>query len=172
MLFFSTNILVFCLPLGSPRAFCLYRIPALRPQCQSPGSGLWFLRSMITLLLTMQLYRAAILIRMNTLIRGHSGIRWVRLTLVFFLYEFIFDRWELIEKMNELVSANITPVIPLRGSISASGGSWILPCGRSLDPSFLMRNRPLPTILHCWSLRCVDLVALTIFLPILTRLLN
>jgi len=118
---------------------------------------------MITLLLTMQLYRAAILIRMNTLIRGHSGIRWVRLTLVFFFYESIFDRWELIEKMNELVSANIIPVIPLRGSISASGGSWILPCGRSLNPSFLMRNRPLPTILHCWSFRCVGLVALTIF---------
>ncbi|KIM47098.1 hypothetical protein M413DRAFT_422798 [Hebeloma cylindrosporum] len=48
--------------------------------------------------------RAAIVIRMNSLIRGHSGVR-----------------WELIEKMNELISANITPVIPLRGSISASG---------------------------------------------------
>ncbi|KAF5321526.1 hypothetical protein D9619_001870 [Psilocybe cf. subviscida] len=48
--------------------------------------------------------RAAILIRMNSLIRGHSGIR-----------------WELIEKMNELMTADITPVIPLRGSISASG---------------------------------------------------
>lgn len=48
--------------------------------------------------------RAAILVRMNSLIRGHSGVR-----------------WELIEKMNELLSANITPVIPLRGSISASG---------------------------------------------------
>ena len=81
----------------------------------------------------------------------------------FFLYEFIFDRWELIEKMNELVSANITPVIPLRGSISASGGSWNLPCGRSLDSSFLMRNRPLPTILHCWGFRWVVLIALTFF---------
>ncbi|KAF4620679.1 hypothetical protein D9613_000743 [Agrocybe pediades] len=48
--------------------------------------------------------RAAILIRMNSLIRGHSGVR-----------------WQLIEKMNELLTANITPVIPLRGSISASG---------------------------------------------------
>ncbi|KAF9012397.1 L-Aspartase-like protein [Cyathus striatus] len=48
--------------------------------------------------------RAAILIRMNSLIRGHSGVR-----------------WELIEKMNELLRANITPVVPLRGSISASG---------------------------------------------------
>ncbi|TFK44883.1 L-Aspartase-like protein [Crucibulum laeve] len=48
--------------------------------------------------------RGAILIRMNSLIRGHSGVR-----------------WELIEKMNELLSANITPVVPLRGSISASG---------------------------------------------------
>ena len=49
--------------------------------------------------------RGAILIRMNSLIRGHSGVR-----------------WELIEKMNELLSNNITPVVPLRGSISASGG--------------------------------------------------
>ncbi|PPQ79955.1 hypothetical protein CVT25_003027 [Psilocybe cyanescens] len=48
--------------------------------------------------------RAAILIRMNSLIRGHSGVR-----------------WELIEKMNELLTADVIPVIPLRGSISASG---------------------------------------------------
>ncbi|KAL0072708.1 transmembrane protein [Marasmius tenuissimus] len=48
--------------------------------------------------------RGAILVRMNSLIRGHSGVR-----------------WELIEKMNQLLTANITPVVPLRGSISASG---------------------------------------------------
>jgi len=51
--------------------------------------------------------RGAILIRMNSLIRGHSGVR-----------------WELIEKMNELLSANITPLVPLRGTISASGGAY------------------------------------------------
>jgi phenylalanine ammonia-lyase len=49
--------------------------------------------------------RGAILIRMNSLIRGHSGVR-----------------WELIEKMNVLLTENITPLVPLRGSISASGG--------------------------------------------------
>ncbi|KAJ7587017.1 L-Aspartase-like protein [Mycena floridula] len=48
--------------------------------------------------------RGAMLIRMNSLIRGHSGIR-----------------WELIEKINDLLRANITPVVPMRGSISASG---------------------------------------------------
>jgi phenylalanine ammonia-lyase len=48
--------------------------------------------------------RAAMLVRMNSLIRGHSGVR-----------------WELIEKMNQVLKANITPVVPLRGSISASG---------------------------------------------------
>ncbi|KAK0212526.1 L-Aspartase-like protein [Desarmillaria ectypa] len=48
--------------------------------------------------------RGAILIRMNSLIRGHSGVR-----------------WELIEKMKQLLDHNITPVVPLRGSISASG---------------------------------------------------
>ncbi|KAK2463140.1 hypothetical protein APHAL10511_004795 [Amanita phalloides] len=48
--------------------------------------------------------KGAILIRMNSLIRGHSGVR-----------------WELIEKMNELLRANVTPLVPMRGSISASG---------------------------------------------------
>ncbi|KAL1695966.1 L-Aspartase-like protein [Schizophyllum commune] len=48
--------------------------------------------------------RGAMLIRMNSLIRGHSGVR-----------------FELIEKMNEVLNAGVTPVVPLRGSISASG---------------------------------------------------
>lgn len=48
--------------------------------------------------------RGAMLIRMNSLIRGHSGVR-----------------WELVQKINELLDANITPFVPLRGSISASG---------------------------------------------------
>jgi Aromatic amino acid lyase len=49
--------------------------------------------------------RGAILIRMNSLIRGHSGVR-----------------WELIQKMGELLREDVIPVVPLRGSISASGG--------------------------------------------------
>ncbi|KAI0041343.1 phenylalanine ammonia-lyase [Auriscalpium vulgare] len=48
--------------------------------------------------------RGAILVRINSLIRGHSGVR-----------------WELIEKMATLLRENITPLVPLRGSISASG---------------------------------------------------
>ena len=49
--------------------------------------------------------RGAILIRLNSLVRGHSGVR-----------------WELLEKMAVLLRENITPLVPLRGSISASGG--------------------------------------------------
>ncbi len=49
--------------------------------------------------------RSAITIRINSLIRGHSGIR-----------------WDLMEAMVALLKQNITPVVPLRGSISASGG--------------------------------------------------
>ncbi|TFK51112.1 phenylalanine ammonia-lyase [Heliocybe sulcata] len=48
--------------------------------------------------------RGAILIRINSLIRGHSGVR-----------------WELIEKMADLLREDIVPLVPLRGSISASG---------------------------------------------------
>jgi phenylalanine ammonia-lyase len=51
--------------------------------------------------------RGAMVIRMNSLIRGHSAVR-----------------WELIEKMNEVLGADIIPVVPLRGSISASGGKF------------------------------------------------
>ena len=51
--------------------------------------------------------RGALLIRINSLIRGHSGVR-----------------MDIIKKMNDLLDANITPLVPLRGSISASGGLW------------------------------------------------
>jgi phenylalanine ammonia-lyase len=48
--------------------------------------------------------RGAILVRINSLIRGHSAVR-----------------WELLEKMVTLLREDITPCVPLRGSISASG---------------------------------------------------
>ncbi|KAG8846048.1 hypothetical protein FRB96_002089 [Tulasnella sp. 330] len=48
--------------------------------------------------------RSAILVRINSLIRGHSGVR-----------------WDLMEAMIALLRENITPFVPLRGSISASG---------------------------------------------------
>lgn len=48
--------------------------------------------------------RAALLVRANSLMRGHSGVR-----------------WELVEKMTELLNKGVTPVVPLRGSVSASG---------------------------------------------------
>lgn len=50
--------------------------------------------------------RGAMLIRANSLIRGHSGVR-----------------WQVIEGICALIRENITPVTPLRGSVSASGGA-------------------------------------------------
>ena len=49
--------------------------------------------------------RGAIVVRTNSLIRGHSAVR-----------------WELLEQMVALLRENITPCVPLRGSISACGG--------------------------------------------------
>lgn len=49
--------------------------------------------------------RAAIAVRVNSVIRGHSGVRWI-----------------VIEQMRELLNRNLTPLAPLRGSISACGG--------------------------------------------------
>lgn len=48
--------------------------------------------------------RAAIAVRLNSLVRGHSGVR-----------------VEVLRTMSALLEHNITPVVPLRGSISASG---------------------------------------------------
>jgi len=70
------------------------------------------------------------LIRMNSLIRGHSGVR-----------------WELIERMCDLLHANIVPLVPIRGSISASGGEFSIV---ALDPIFdrLLSRRPFTALLH------------------------
>lgn len=48
--------------------------------------------------------RGALLVRANSLMRGHSGVR-----------------WELVQKMAELLNKGVTPVVPLRGSVSSSG---------------------------------------------------
>lgn len=48
--------------------------------------------------------RGALVVRLNSLSRGHSGVR-----------------TQVLEKMATLLKCNITPVVPVRGSISASG---------------------------------------------------
>ena len=79
--------------------------------------------------------RGAILIRMNSLIRGHSGVR-----------------MELIQQMGHLLRENITPLVPLRGSISASGGGYydVMSALRNLSYTLSM-FRSIAALIHRWN---------------------
>ncbi|PWN42673.1 phenylalanine ammonia-lyase [Ceraceosorus guamensis] len=48
--------------------------------------------------------RGAMIVRLNSLVRGHSAVRWV-----------------VLETMQRLMANNVVPVVPVRSSISASG---------------------------------------------------
>ncbi|KAF8573124.1 phenylalanine ammonia-lyase [Ramaria rubella] len=48
--------------------------------------------------------RGTLIVRANSLIRGHSGVR-----------------WRLMHSMLDILNKDITPIVPLRGSVSASG---------------------------------------------------
>ena len=54
--------------------------------------------------LAQELVRALMVIRINTLLKGHSGIRWA-----------------LIERLMEMLNFDLIPVIPEKGSVGASG---------------------------------------------------
>lgn len=68
--------------------------------------------------------KAAGVIRANSLIRGHSAVRWV-----------------LLERLEQILQNNIVPLVPMRGSISASGGGLFSP------PSVLHTSTAFPSFL-------------------------
>lgn len=77
--------------------------------------------------------RGAILVRMNSFIRGYSGVR-----------------WDLLEKMAALLRENITPLVPLRGSISASGGDYSLSAYLCVCPEYFVFYRSNSFVIYRW----------------------
>ncbi len=79
-------------------------VPGSFPACtpSQPGSSLPLTDNLLSQ--PEAWVRGAIIVRLNSLMRGHSGVR-----------------WHVLEAMANLLRHNITPVVPLRGSISASG---------------------------------------------------
>jgi phenylalanine ammonia-lyase len=69
--------------------------------------------------------KAAGVIRANSLIRGQSAVRWV-----------------LLERLEQMLQNNIVPLVPMRGSISASGGKSFI------STHFLLHTS---TALPCWN---------------------
>ncbi|KAJ7691159.1 phenylalanine ammonium lyase [Mycena rosella] len=91
-------------PIHLGMALLQHQVSGILPSSQEPLKILPLLDPTSSATMPEAWVRGAILIRMNSLIRGHSGIR-----------------WELIEKIHEILRENVIPVVPLRGSISASG---------------------------------------------------
>lgn len=91
-------------PLLLGHALLQHQFIGLLPTSEEPPQTLPLLDPSTATTMPESWVRGAILIRMNSLIRGHSGVR-----------------WDIIEKMNELLKADLVPRVPLRGSISASG---------------------------------------------------
>lgn len=93
------------LALGS--ALLQHQQSGVLPSSTAPPAILPLSDPLATLSMPEAWVRGAILVRINSFIRGYSGIR-----------------WELMEKMMDLLHNNITPMVPMRGSISASGGKY------------------------------------------------
>ncbi|KAJ7644927.1 L-Aspartase-like protein [Roridomyces roridus] len=91
-------------PIHLGNALLQHQSSGVLPSSQTAPSRLPLLDIGAALTMPESWVRGAMLIRMNSLIRGHSGVR-----------------YELIEKLHEIYSANVVPCVPLRGSISASG---------------------------------------------------
>ncbi|KAK0546600.1 hypothetical protein OC846_005196 [Tilletia horrida] len=82
----------------------ILEVPPSFPSCTPslPGSSLSLSENVLSM--PEAWVRGAMTVRLSSLIRGHSGVRMV-----------------VLERLQKLIENNITPVVPVRSSISASG---------------------------------------------------
>ncbi|KAI8455434.1 phenylalanine ammonia-lyase [Phakopsora pachyrhizi] len=91
-------------PMALQMAFLEHQISGILPLPQATKNSLTYLTDPMTNIIPEAITRGAILIRINSLIRGHSAVRLV-----------------VLEALLSLLNKKLTPMVPLRGSISASG---------------------------------------------------
>ena len=118
-------------PLLLGSALLQHQASGVLPSSENPPEVLPLLDPLASTSMPEAWVKGAILIRMNSLIRGHSGVR-----------------LELVEKMNKLLSTDITPLVPMRGSISASGGPLPFIPAKSVTYS---PYRSISLVIYCWD---------------------
>ncbi|KAL9938676.1 hypothetical protein V8E36_002395 [Tilletia maclaganii] len=125
----TTNTRALQLALLQHQQFGLLEPPPNFPSCTPSLPSASLPLSETALSMPESWVRGAMTVRLSSLMRGHSGVRMI-----------------VLQRLQSLLACNITPVVPLRGSISASGDlsplSYVAGCLAGQDGVYAWVNGP------------------------------